>query len=157
MDFNTLAEYTAACQLHYEEFFGTPGRKIIWRAGPVEKLHPYFYLLEFAPTTEESAWTYCTVGMSLDRPAERSIELFILSPQQDESLAELLLLCASFHRNSAQLDLNHTVNIGRPWLADSCCDHAFISLPYLHGEALELLDFASITTHCYWLIPITEA
>ncbi|WBA41721.1 suppressor of fused domain protein [Hymenobacter canadensis] len=157
MDFNDLAEFTVACKLHYEAYFGKPGRKIVWRAGPVEKLHPYFYVLEFAPSGGKSTWTYCTVGMSLDRLSESRIELFVLSPRQDESLAELLLSCASFHRNDAPLDLNHTVNIGRPWLADSCCDYAFISLPYLHGEALELFDFASVTTHCYWLIPITEA
>jgi len=95
--------------------------------------------------------------MSLDRPDESAIELFVLSPYQAESLAELLLICASFHRNSAILNLDHTVNIGRPWLPGSACDYAFISLPYLYGEQLELLSFLGYTTHCYWLIPITEA
>lgn len=157
MDFAQLQAYTVACQQHYEDYFNAVGEKIILKEGPVEKLHPYFYVLEFMPAADRDYWTYATVGMSLDRPADCAIELFILAPYQEESLAELLLLCASFHRNVATLDLDHTVNIGRPWLPEATCDHAFISLPYIHGEALELFDYAGITTHCYWLLPITEA
>ncbi|OWP62152.1 hypothetical protein CDA63_15575 [Hymenobacter amundsenii] len=150
-------EYTETCRQHYEEYFGQLGRKIIWSKGPVGKLHPYFYVIEFAPSEAHETWRYCTVGMSLDQPKYAAIELFVLSPYQDESIAELLVACASFHRNDAILDLNHTVNIGRPWLSDSICDHAFVSLPYLHGEALELLYLGDDLTHYYWLIPITEA
>ncbi|UOG75615.1 suppressor of fused domain protein [Hymenobacter tibetensis] len=157
MKFSTLKNYTSACQAHYERYFAAYGRKIVWREGPIEKLHPYFYVLEFGPSARQNCWTYCTVGMSLDNPEESAIELFLLSPYQTNSVAELLILCASFHRNSATLDLDHTVNIGQPWLPGSICDHAFISLPYLHGENLELLNFSGHTTHCYWLIPITKA
>ena len=54
------------------------------------------------------------------------------------------------------LDLNHTVNIGQPWLNDSKCDHGFISLPYLDGEQLEILELGEKIVNCYWFIPITE-
>jgi len=157
MQFSTIEQYIDACQTHYESYFATSGKKVLWREGPIEKLHPYFYVLEFRPSASNNYWAYCTVGMSLGRPEESAIELFVLSPYQTDSIAELLLLCASFHRTSAPLDLGHTVNIGRSWLPDSVCDHAFISLPYLHGEKLELLIVSEHTTHCYWLIPISRA
>jgi hypothetical protein len=54
------------------------------------------------------------------------------------------------------LNINHTVNIGQSWLDNSKCDHAFLSLPYLDGEDLEIFNFEDREIHCYWLIPITE-
>ena len=94
--------------------------------------------------------------MSLDRQDDNLIELFIFSPRQDKAQIELVTVCASYHRNILPLNIHHTVNIGRPWLDNSNCDHCFISLPYLDGEDLEVFSFNDKTYHCYWLIPITE-
>ena len=99
---------------------------------------------------------YCTVGMSADRVDENLIELFIYSPKSDDSLVELLTVCASYHRNGLPLNLHHTVNIGRPWLGNSKCDHCFISKPYLDGQELELFFYDEQEICCYWVIPITE-
>ena len=148
--------YTTQLSQHYTSYFGIPGHQRRLNSGPLEKLHPNFYVLEFAPNPRHNCWIYCSVGMSLDREDDCLIELFVLSPRQDNALVELITVCASFHRNVRPLDIHHTVNIGRPWLNQSNCDHAFVSLPYLDGEALELFPFEGQHYHCYWLIPITE-
>ena len=148
--------YCDSLRKHYEEFYGVKGTRRDWTIGPVEKLHPDFYILEFAPNKTHNMWTYLTIGMSLDRTDDNLIELFVYSPEQNESLVELLTINASFHRNSEYLNLHHTVNFGQPWINNSRCDHGFISLPYLDGEGLEIFDFQEQEIHCYWLIPITE-
>ncbi|GGF06501.1 suppressor of fused domain protein [Hymenobacter cavernae] len=146
-------EYTANLHHHYENYFGSPGKRLILNEGPKEKLHSTFYVLLFKLA---NYYCYCTVGMSADRIDDNLIELIVYSPKADKLLVELMTVCASFHRNVAPLNLHHTVNIGRPWLKNSKCDHAFISLPYLNGPRLEIFNFESHEIHCYWLIPITE-
>ncbi|NOS90300.1 MAG: suppressor of fused domain protein [Cyclobacteriaceae bacterium] len=150
-----MNNYSDKLKQHYEGYFGIPGNKFKWGKGPIETLHPEFYILEFEPNERHEMWTYATLGMSLDRNDENLIELFIFSPWQDDMLVELLTVTAFFHRNTQPLNLNHTLNFGKPWLDDSKCDHGFISLPYLDGEDLELFHYQDNTYHCYWLIPIT--
>ena len=150
------ATFTELLQKHYEDYFGICGQKLILEFGPKEKLHEEFYVLEFQPNQRHKFWTYCSVGMSLSREDDNLIEVFINSPYQDKSLVELITVCASYHRNNLPLNINHTVNIGRPWLDNSKCDHCFISLPYLDGEDFESFNFQDNIYHCYWLIPITE-
>jgi hypothetical protein len=93
----------------------------------------------------------------LFRDDDNLIELFIFSPQQNDSIVELLTVAASYHINNTPLNIHHTFNIGRPWLNKSICEYCFISLPYLDGESLEVFQFQDKKIHCYWLIPITEA
>jgi len=69
--------------------------------------------------------------MSLDRQDDNLIEVFVFSPRQDFDQVELITVCASYHRNGLPLNIHHTINIGRPWLDNSKCDHCFISLPHL--------------------------
>jgi hypothetical protein len=109
--------------------------------GPVDKLHPEFFVLEFPPNDKHDMFCYCTVGMSADRSDDNLIELFVYSAKADDLLTELLTVCASFHRNVLPLSLNHTVNIGQAWLADSKCDHGLISTPYLDGPDLALFEY----------------
>jgi hypothetical protein len=148
--------YTQQLQKHYENYFGISGNRLILENGPKEKLHPDFYVLEFGPNKQHNCWVYCSVGMSLERDDDNLIEIFVFSPRQDPAQVELITVCASYHRNRLPLNLNHTFNIGRPWLGNSKCDHAFISLPYLDGQDLQLFNFGTETFECYWLIPITE-
>jgi hypothetical protein len=148
--------YTDQLRRHFELYFGLTGKQLILDAGPKEKLHPDFVVLEFPPNSRHNMFSYCTVGMSCDRLDDNRIELLIYSPKADESLVELLTVTASYHRNVLPLNLHHSVNIGQPWLDNSKCDHAFISLPYLEGEEFELFSFEGNEVHCYWLIPITE-
>ncbi|WP_276380979.1 suppressor of fused domain protein [Flavobacterium sp. H4147] len=148
--------YVEQLKDHYENYFGISGQPLILEKGPREKLHPDFFVLEFKPNDRHDFWVYCSVGMSLEREDDNLIELFVFSPQQDSSLVELITVCASYHRNLRPLNIHHTMNIGKPWLGNSKCDHCFISLPYLDGEEMELLSFNGQIFHCYWLIPITE-
>ncbi|MBE8725704.1 suppressor of fused domain protein [Flavobacterium hungaricum] len=150
------AAYTNQLQKHYENHFGISGKQLVLENGPKEKLHPDFYVLEFGPNEQHNFWVYCSLGMSLEREDDNLIEIFVYSPRQDAAQVELITVCASYHRNRMPLNLNHTVNIGRPWLDNSKCDHAFISLPYLDGEALQIFNFNDKTYYCNWLIPITE-
>ena len=148
--------YINSLKKHYEDHFGAKGVKHIWPIDPHNKMHRDFYVLEFTPNKKHNMWTYCTVGMSLDRSDNNLIEIFIFSPRKDESIVELLTVIASYHRNGDPLNIHHTFNIGRPWLDDSVCDYGFISTPYLDGEELELFKFNDKVIHCYWIIPITE-
>ena len=146
--------YCESLRGHFENYFKIAGVKKILKEGLREKLHHNFYVLEIPPGSVRGCWIYATVGMSLEF-ANNQIELFIYSPQKDDSLVELLTVCASYHRNVLPLNLHHTVNIGRPWMAHSLCDHAFISLPYLEVEVFEFFKYGRKQIHCYWLIPIT--
>ena len=148
--------FTQSLQKHYETFYGISGQRLLWEKGPIEKLHEDFYVLEFKPNKRHEFYSYCTVGMSLDRDDDNLIEIFIYSPSEDRSIVELLTMIVSYHRNSMPLNLHHTVNIGRPWLDNSNCDHCFLSRPYLDGDELEYFDFEGELYNCYWLIPITE-
>jgi hypothetical protein len=132
------------------------GKRLTFDKGPKEKLLSDFHVLEFPPNQKHSMFCYCTVGMSADRLDGNLIELVVYAPKPDNSLVELLTVCASYHRNVLPLNIHHTVNIGQPWLDESKCDHAFISLPYLDGQELEIFNFEDSEIHCYWLIPITE-
>ncbi|MCW3466736.1 suppressor of fused domain protein [Chitinophaga nivalis] len=146
--------YTDQLHQHYEAYFGIPGKKITWDKGPLEKLHPDFYLLVFPPNSRQSLYTYCTVGMSAGDMAYLT-ELVVYAPREEEGLAELLAVCASYHRNKAPLLLYHTVNLGRPWLDQSSCDHGFISYPWLDSPLAEVAVNGQ-TVYCYWYVPITE-
>jgi hypothetical protein len=148
--------YIDRLRQHYESYFGVTGRRLTLDKGPKENLHPGFHVLEFSPHQKRNMFCYCTAGMSADRLDDNLIELVVYAPRADIALVELLTVCASHHRNVLPLNIHHTVNIGQPWLGDSKCDDAFISLPYLDGQELEFFNFDSNEIHCYWLIPITE-
>lgn len=124
--------------------------------GPIHQLPLDFCILEFAPPSDRDMWTYTTCGMAQPYDSHK-IELFLFSPEQDEGLVELLTVIVDYHRNKSSLGLHHTMNFGRPWLKDSKCDYGFISLPYLDGDALELLNISEDThIHFFWLIPVTK-
>lgn len=149
-------EYTDALRKHFEIYFGTSGKQLTLDHGPQGKLHSDFYVLEIAPNSRHNMFCYCTIGMSVDRLDDNLIELVLYSLKPDNSIIELLTVCASYHRKKLPLNIHHTVNIGRSWLEGSKCDHGFISLPYLGGTDLEHFNFAGQVIHCFWLIPITE-
>jgi hypothetical protein len=123
---------------------------------PHGKMDKDFSVLAFPPSEKTSCWIYSTLGMSTNTP-DALIELHILSNKEDATLVELLTVTASFHRNSTNLGLHHTVNFGRPWQGGSGCSYGFISLPYLSGESLEFFNFEGGHLHNLWSLPITES
>jgi len=141
---------------HLENYWETQSYVLTDGYGPKQKLHEDFKVVEFLPGGKHDFWIYSTAGMSIGRTDGRNIELHIFSNKQDRGLIRVLASAASFHKNIEPLGLNHTVYIGMPWQNNSKCDHAFISLPYLDGEALELFENPNGHLHNFWLIPITE-
>jgi hypothetical protein len=127
-----------------------------WSKGPISELPEGFGVLEFEPGQGREMWTYATCGMS-NATDERPLELHLFSPVQTAEHVELLTAIAHYHRTGARLDLGHTVNFGRPWLPNSRCSFGLISLPYLDGPRLEILQHPLFLreVHLLWLIPIT--
>ncbi|MEN5059003.1 suppressor of fused domain protein [Sphingobacterium kitahiroshimense] len=149
--------YIDKLKRHYEQYFGISGIVHKIDKGPINKLDPEFFILEFPPNQIHNMYTYCTVGMSLNRWDENLIELFIYAAEKNSLLVDLLCYCANYHRNDAPLNLHHTVNLGQPWLRESLCDHGFISFPYLEKPDFEQIDIDHKTIKCFWYIPITKA
>lgn len=112
--------------------------------------------MEFAPAGKRRVWVYATCCMSKPQD-ETPVELHLFSSEKDTGLVELLTVAAYFHKTRHRLNLWHTVNFGRPWRQNSCCEHGYISLPYLDGPKLETLPFLEDIIKFYWLIPITKA
>jgi len=142
---------------HYADAWSQDYSVRRWLDGPVDQLPGDFCILEFARRTTRDMWTYATCCMS--QPSdERRLELHLFSPRADETLVELLTAIAHYHRTGESLWLGHSVNLGRPWLPHSSCDHGLISLPYLDGPALEVLTLPGRgNARFLWLIPVTKA
>lgn len=151
---NASDAYEAALTLHYETQWKANATKRRWFKGPVRELPPSFCVLEVAPSEKREMWTYATCCMSQPND-QRRVELHMFAPQRSEELVELLTMVAHFHRTGVALDLGHTVNFGRGWLATSKCDHGLVSLPYLDGPGLEDADVGGLVK-CFWLVPVTK-
>ena len=138
---------------HYETVFKNQANILKWDKGPVNTFSNDFCILEFSPNQSRDMWTYATCCMSEENEFSR-IELHIFSKKQDRSIIELLYATAYYHKQF-KLNLNHTINFGRPWQNESECKFGFISLPYLDGANLENLKQNNRFIKFYWLIPIT--
>lgn len=141
---------------HYDDIWRKTPKVSPFPYGPTDQLPDDFAVLKFPPSQDRNMWTYATRCMSVPDDAH-PIELHVFSPLETDQITELLYATAHFHRTSTKLDLGHSVNFGRPWIANSICDHGLISLPYLDGPDLEnlFIDFKEVKF--YWLIPITNA
>lgn len=129
--------------------------KFVLRPAPGMGDFPAPTMLVFRPSPERQMWTYATCGLS-DLTQPNPIELHLFSRTDDVQLLELLTIVAHYHRTGARLGLHHTVNLGRPWLPNSACDHGLVSLPYLDGPRVEKMEFGGMEINCLWLIPITR-
>jgi hypothetical protein len=101
-------------------------------------------------------WTYSTVCMSQPQDSD-SLELHMFAPEVNDTVAELLVVTAHYHRTGRRLGLGHSVNFGRPWWSGSVCDRGLISLPYLDGPTLEWLDVNGQRVRFLWVIPATKS
>jgi len=79
----------------------------------------------------------------------------MFTPRESDEVVELLVAMAHYHRTAAKLDLGHSVNFGRPWMANSKSEYGLVSLPYLDGPSLENLKTGSKQLKFYWLLPVT--
>jgi hypothetical protein len=85
-------------------------------------------------------------------------ELHLFSPVHEAQHIELLTAIDHYHHTGAAICLGDTVNFGRPWFPGSRCNYGLISLPYLDGPALEVLDMhdLGLSVHCLWLVPVSK-
>lgn len=151
-----MLSYKNSLKNHYLSVWGDDFEEKTWDKGPIKELNSDFTVLEFKPTEKRKMWTYATVGMSTFTH-KVPVELHMFSAIQDDLILELLTMAAYYHSTEDNLHLDHTINFGRPWQGLSECTYGLISLPYLDGPKLELLDSDNgfKTISCYWLIPIT--
>ena len=153
---NCKKEWTNFIRNHYEQNWTTDEKVKHWSRGPIQDLPVDFCILEFKPTKTRELWTYATCGMSQPED-EVKVELHLFSKTKDEGLVELLTAITHYHRTSSVLNLNHSVNFGRPWLPNSKCEYGFISLPYLDGPSLEWFSISDeIKIRFLWLIPVMK-
>lgn len=149
-------DYQEKIIAHYKKQFEVDPNIYYHDKGPINKLPYDFRVLEFSPNSARDYWVYTTCCMSQFEDEIR-VELHLLSPKQDESIIEILTATSYYHRTTNKLDLNHTLNFGKPWQDNSICTYGFISLPYLYGPTFEnlILSNKSEIIKNYWLIPIT--
>lgn len=139
---------------HYSSFWGEPTGCFRWTAGPIEGVCPGFRVVRLQKSS--GVLVFATVGMSTH--ADRaSLETHILAKPElgdddQDSLVELLAAVAHYHVTGRRLDVGHTVDFGRGWLAKSPSSCGLLSRPYLDGPLLEWMDRPRV--RCLWLIPI---
>ncbi len=121
---------------------------------PMKIKYPDFTIMVIPPNEIRDMWTYASIGMSYSNT--NPIELHLFSSKENDDLAEILTIVAYHKLTGGQLDLNDTVNFGKPLAKGSECNHGLISLPYLDGEKLERYVNQGKLVSFYWLIPITK-
>jgi hypothetical protein len=144
---------------HLARFWPNRERKDFrWTIGRIVRTLPDFRVIRIAAARRE-AWTYISSGAWVVRSGHaQRFEFVIQSPVEDAIHVETLAMVANFYADPRyNLHLGSVINIGRPWLAASGCDHFLVSLPYPWGPELEHLACAGIGVRLLWLCPVTAA
>jgi hypothetical protein len=126
--------------------------------GPIGISLPRFLIYRVEPNDPSDAWVYFTLGVwEIHSPRNEHLEYFIISPHEDSIHVETLTMLANFHADpSYGTDLGEILEIGRPWVNGSTCDHLLVSLPYLFGPRLEWCKTKTATIRFLWLLPISS-
>lgn len=148
------SSYSRFLLAHYGEFWGNPDVVLCPPKGMDNRLGDEFRVLEYRPTRQRNSWIYATCG--LGEPAVSNLELYLVSPWQHQDHQKLLAAVSHYHLTGESLGLHHTINFGQPWMTESCCDHGFVSLPYLEPPAFKSFVYNEKTIDCLWLIPVTR-
>lgn len=151
----TNQEYAERVLRHYEDVWSSPLGTLSSRSPRAKELPETFRVAVFRRAERMNA--YATISMSLPEDSGR-LELHLLTRRTltlNADLCELLASVTHYHRTEQRLGLGHTVNFGKPWLPGSGCTYGLISLPYLDGPKLEVLE--ELDVRFLWLLPITPA
>lgn len=148
--------YREAIATHYERCWSATGESMRWSSGPVDDLPADFTVLRFPPSAGRPMSIDATAGMSQPEDDDR-LEIHVFSPTSTSAHVELMTVIAHFHRTGTRLGLGHTINFGRPWLPGSKFTYGVLSLSYLDGPSLEVLELEAGKVRFAWLVPITEA
>lgn len=130
-----------------------------WKARPVGDAIPALDILVVPAVAADEPVVYISCGASsILREGVRE-EFLIVAPEADEIHREHLAMIANFHadRELAPLEPGRIVNVGRPWAANSRCDHFLVSLPYIQGPEFEWCHVDDERVRFLWLTPITRA
>lgn len=155
---NPGEDYHAEIRRHYQRVWRGEPNLIEPTRGKVRELPSEFRVLEYPRNDHRNAWVYATVGMSLVGEMHQ-VEIHVFSQTRRAELPDLLGMIAHFHRTGETLGVNHTVNLGFPWLPESICDCALLSPPYLDGQEMVRVEGALLTaaTKFLWVVPLTAA
>lgn len=129
-----------------------------WSIGRIGQTLPDFRVIRIAAARGE-AWTYVSSGAWVVRSGHaQRFEFVIQSPVEHAMQVEALAMVATFYADPLyNLHLGSVINIGRPWLEASSCDHLLVSSPYPWGPQFEHLACDGIHVRLLWLCPITAA
>ncbi|MGW1797264.1 suppressor of fused domain protein, partial [Streptomyces sp. NPDC001984] len=95
-------------------------------------------VLVVAPGPHADSWAYVTAGCWAATARDgHGLEFVMTAHVRDRRFVDLMAMLAHYHCGVHPLGLEHSMPIGEPWAPGSACDHLLISLPHLHGPALE--------------------
>jgi len=153
----TPAQVHQQLREHLDQFWPDREQKDFqWAIGSITRSLPDFRVIRIGAARRE-AWTYVSSGAWIVRSghAER-FEFVIQSPIEDPIHVETLAMVANFYADPLyNLHLGSVINIGRPWLNDSTCNHLLVSRPYPFGPAFEHCRLAELSVRLLWLCPLT--
>jgi hypothetical protein len=154
-----VTDVDAVIDAHIAGFWpGSLRETIAWNYGPIWDVLPRFRVIRVSPRSPREPWVYVTRGAwTVGREATR-LEFLLQSPVDELLHVELLSMVAHLHADDRhRLDVGHTMNVGRPWLPGSSCDHLLVSLPYPYGPKLEWCEVQALRVRFLWLLPITKS
>lgn len=147
-----------ALRTHLEQWWGGC-EESVWQRGPMRRDSPGFRVLR-AKHKDDGRWLYVSAGASVLRQVEGTgHELFVVSAIDSPGLIELVTMAAHYaiFGQHEGVHEGHTLNIGRPWLPGSHCDHLYLSAAYLLPIEFAVLKHDFGSAHLLWTVPITEA
>jgi hypothetical protein len=155
---DTDAAVVDRLRTHLETWWGSCD-ELVWERGPMRRDCPAFRVLR-ALRADDGLWLYASAGASVPRQLEGTgHEFFLVAPTDSPELVELVTIASHYavFGEHEGVHAGHTLNIGRPWLAGSRCDHLYVSTAYLLPPEFAIVRHARGTAHLLWTVPITEA
>jgi Suppressor of fused protein (SUFU) len=143
---------------HLQTWWG-PCEELVWERGPMRQDCPAFRVLR-ATRVDDGLWLYASAGASVLRQVEGTgHEFFVVAPTESPELVELVTIASHYALFAEHEGVHegHTLNIGRPWLAGSACDHLYLSTAYLLPREFAVVTHPRGSAHLLWAVPITEA
>jgi hypothetical protein len=125
--------------------------------GPIGTRIPGFNILVVNPRVAAEGWRYFSNGArSVGVHGERC-EYLLEAPFRDDVHLETLSMVANFHAKQRYggVYLGRILDIGKPWIEGSSCDHLLVSMPHTLGPDLEYIPGAP-PVRILWLLPITK-
>lgn len=118
---------------------------------------PDLRILVAGPGPRSDTWAYVTAGCWAATAEDgHGLEFVMTAHVRDQRFIDLMAMIAYYHCGGHRLDLEHSMPIGEPWVPGSTCDHLLISLPYLHGPALEHCPIPGGHARILWTLPVTS-